>query len=184
MSEIRRRRPSPAVVIAVLALVAAVAGTAVAESGPNANTSAGKTAKKALKKAKKANEKAKKAKESANRAQSSADDARSAADNAQSSADEATPLTAVVAADGAVARGNGVSSTNAKLGGSGLYTVEFDRDLSDCVWVAQIGNGNSTPTIYGEMSTFLSGDSNGIFVQTAGSGGVLADRPFHLIVHC
>jgi hypothetical protein len=163
--------PSPAILIAILALVAAVAGTAVAESGLNANTSASakKTAKKALKKAKKANQTAK--------------GAQASADDAQASADDATPLTAVVAADGSVARGTGVTSTNAKLGGSGLYTVEFDRSLSDCVWVAQIGNGNSTPTIYGEMSTWAE-SPNGIFVQTASSAGVLADRPFHLIVHC
>jgi hypothetical protein len=163
--------PSPAILIATLALVAAVAGTAVAESGLNANTSASakKTAKKALKKAKKANQTAK--------------GAQASADDAQASADDATPLTAVVAADGSVARGTGVTSTNAKLSGSGLYTVEFDRSLSDCVWVAQIGNGNSTPTIYGEMSTWAE-SPNGIFVQTASSAGVLADRPFHLIVHC
>ncbi len=165
MSHTRRRKPSPAMLVAVLALIAAVAGTAVAESGPNANTSASakKTAKKALKKAKKANK---------------------AAKGAQATAEDATPLAAVVAADGSVVRGSGVTSTNAKLGGNGLYTVDFDRDLSDCVWVAQIGNGNSTPTIYGEMSTFLAGSPNGIFVQTAGSNGVLADRPFHLLVHC
>ena len=157
--------------VAVLALVAAVAGTAVAESGPNANTSASakKTAKKALKKAKKANKTAK--------------GAQSAAEGAQSAAEGATPLAAVVAADGSVVRGSGVTSTNAKLLGNGLYTVEFDRNLSDCVWVAQIGNGDGTPIIYGEMSSWLEAP-NGIFVQTASSGGVLADRPFHLIVHC
>ena len=178
MSQSRHKMPSPAILIAILALVAAVAGTAVAESGPNANTSASakKTAKKALKKANKAKTKAAEANQTAKGAQASADDA-------QASADDATPLTAVVAADGSVARGTGVTSTNAKLLGSGLYTVEFDRSLSDCVWVAQIGNGDSTPTIYGEMSTWAE-SPNGIFVQTASSAGVLADRPFHLIVHC
>jgi len=185
MSQSRHKMPSPAILIAILALVAAVAGTAVAESGPNANTSASakKTAKKALKKAKKAKTKAAEANQTAKGAQASADDAQASADDAQASADDATPLTAVVAADGSVARGTGVTSTNAKLLGSGLYTVEFDRSLSDCVWVAQIGNGDSTPTIYGEMSTWAE-SPNGIFVQTASSGGVLADRPFHLIVHC
>ena len=179
MSQVRRKKPSPAMLVAVLALVAAVAGTAVAESGPNANSSASakKTAKKALKKANKANKTAK-------GAQSTAEGAQSTAEGAQSTAEDATPLAAVVAADGSVVRGSGVTSTNAKLGGNGLYTVEFDRNLSDCVWVAQIGNGDGTPTIYGEMSTFLAGSPNGIFVQTASSAGVLADRPFHLLVHC
>ena len=172
MSRIKRTRPSPAILIAVLALVASLAGTAVAGSGPGAtdaaqhkltsaqkkqvNKIAKKKDKKALKKAKQANQNAK----------------------------SATPLTAVVAVDGTVVRGNGVTSTNAKLGGSGLYTVEFDRTLSDCAWVAQIGNGDATATIYGEMSTFLAGSPNGIFVQTASSAGILADRPFQLVVHC
>ena len=171
MSRIRRTRPSLAILVMVLALVAAVAGTALAGPGPNANTSASakKTAKKALKKAKKANKTAK--------------SAQATADGAQATAESAIPLTAVVAANGTVARGNGVTSTNAKLLGNGLYTVEFDRDLSDCFWVAQIGNGNTTPTIYGEMSTWLDAP-NAIFVQTATSGGLLADRPFQLIVHC
>ncbi len=179
MSRMRHKRPSPTVLIAVLLLVAAAAGTALAESGPSADkSSANKTAKKALKKAKQANRNAKQAQKSANQAQSDADDA-------QATADQASPLTAVVAADGAVLRGDGVTSTNAKLGGSGLYTVEFDRNLGDCVWVGQIGSGDATATIYGEMSTFLaSGSPNGIFVQTASSAGILADRPFQLIVHC
>ena len=179
MSRIKRTRPSPAILIAVLALVAALAGTAFAGPGPGAtdaaqhkltsaqkkqvNKIAKKKDKKALKKAKQANQNAK---------------------SAQETAESATPLTAVVAVDGTVVRGNGVTSTNAKLGGSGLYTVEFDRTLSDCAWVAQIGNGDATATIYGEMSTFLAGSPNGIFVQTASSAGILADRPFQLVVHC
>ncbi len=44
MSRIQRRRPSPAILIAVLALIAAVAGTAVA--GPDASTSLSKKATK------------------------------------------------------------------------------------------------------------------------------------------
>ena len=185
MSHTRRRKPSPAMLVAVLALIAAVAGTAVAESGPNANTSASakKTAKKALKKAKKANKAAKGAQATAEDAQGLAEGAQATAEGAQATAEDATPLAAVVAADGSVVRGSGVTSTNAKLGGNGLYTVDFDRNLSDCVWVAQIGNGDGTATIYGEMSSWLEAP-NGIFVQTASSGGVLADRPFHLIVHC
>ena len=61
MTQIRRARRSPAIAIAVLALIAALAGTAIAGSGPEANTSASakKTAKKALKKAKKAKKQAK-----------------------------------------------------------------------------------------------------------------------------
>ena len=55
----------------------------------------------------------------------------------------------MVAADGPVPRGDGVTSTNPKLGGSGLYTVEFDRN-SATAFGEQIGSGDATATIYGE----------------------------------
>ena len=48
MKRIKQRRPSPAIVVAVLALVAALAGTAVA--GPDATISAKKVTKKKVKK--------------------------------------------------------------------------------------------------------------------------------------
>ena len=72
MTRIKRARPT--LVVVVVALIAAVAGTALAGSGPDANTAgAAKTAKKALKKAKKANKKAKNAQTAANSAQTTAD---------------------------------------------------------------------------------------------------------------
>ena len=91
MSRIKRGRPSPAILVAVIALVAALAGTALAGSGPSATTAASlkkveKTADKAKKKAKKANKKAKAAQGDADAAQSSADAAQTSADAAQSSA--------------------------------------------------------------------------------------------------
>src|SRR5918994_2448804 len=52
MTRLRRARPSPALVISVLAMVAAVAGTAVA-ANPTANSSADVTKKQAKKIAKK-----------------------------------------------------------------------------------------------------------------------------------
>ena len=58
MSRIKRARP--ALVVVVLALIAAVAGTALAGSGPDANTSGLKqTVKKTKKTAKKANKRSK-----------------------------------------------------------------------------------------------------------------------------
>ena len=85
MSRIKRGRPSPAILVAVIALVAALAGTALAGSGPSATTAASlkkveKTANKAKKKAKKANNKAKAAQSAADAAQSSADAAQGTAD--------------------------------------------------------------------------------------------------------
>ena len=55
MNLFKRTRQSPTILVAVIALVAALAGTALAGSGPAAQTSgAAKDAKKALKKSKKA----------------------------------------------------------------------------------------------------------------------------------
>jgi hypothetical protein len=86
----RFKRARPALVVAVVTLVAAVAGTALAGSGPDANTAgAAKTAKKALKKAKKANKKAKNAQTAADSAQTAADSAQTAANSAQDSANSA-----------------------------------------------------------------------------------------------
>ena len=85
MSRIKRGRPSPAILVAVIALVAALGGTALAGPGPTANT-AGK-ADTALKKAKKAIKKAKAAQSDADSAQASADSAQSTANTANGKAD-------------------------------------------------------------------------------------------------
>lgn len=87
MDRITRAMPSPALVVAALVLVAALAGTALAGSGPGANTS-GK-ADKALKLATKANKKANAAQSAANQAQSTANSAQSTANSAQGSANQA-----------------------------------------------------------------------------------------------
>ena len=82
MARFKRVGSSPAVLVAVLASVAAVGGTALAGSEPPATAS--KSAKKIAKQAKK---KAKKANKAAKAAQGSADSAQGAADSAQSTAD-------------------------------------------------------------------------------------------------
>lgn len=96
----RFKRARPALVVAVVTLVAAVAGTALAGSGPDANTAgAAKTAKKALKKAKKANKKAKNAQTAADSAQTAANSAQDSANSAQATADNSlqNPVRRVVA---------------------------------------------------------------------------------------
>ena len=82
MSRIKGKRAT--IVIAVLALVAALAGAAVADPGATSSASAKKTAKKALKKAEKAKKKANAAQASADAAQGSADAAQGSADGANS----------------------------------------------------------------------------------------------------
>ena len=86
MTWIKRVRPSPAIVIAVIALGAALAGTALAGSGPTADTSksAKGLAKQALDKANKARKKSNKAKKKAKAAQEAANSAQGDADAALS----------------------------------------------------------------------------------------------------
>src|SRR5215204_1440475 len=49
-------------------------------------------------------------------------------------------LSAVVAADGTLARGAGaVSATRASVGSTGTYYVTFNRNIDDCVVVVTIG---------------------------------------------
>jgi hypothetical protein len=164
-----------AIVLALALAIPALGGS----SDPTATVSA--SAKTIAKKAKK---KARKAKQIAKSAKNSADAAQTTANVAQAAAEAATPLWAVVEANGNLERGKSATAST-KLGGNGLYEVTFNRNLSQCSWVGQIGTGNTTPTIYGEMSIFLqSGNPNALFVQTAGSNGALSDRPFHLMVHC
>ena len=85
----RTKRARPTLVVVVLALIAAVAGTALA--GPTANTSksAKALAEKALNKADKAKKKANKAKKKAKGAEADAEAAQGAADAAQGTADTA-----------------------------------------------------------------------------------------------
>jgi hypothetical protein len=156
-----------AIVLALALAIPALGGSA----DPGATTSANATTI-----AKKAKKKAKNALDAANAAQTTAD-------AAQTLAEKASPLFAVVTADGSLQRGQG--ATGAERLGGGLYAVTFERNLSQCAWVGQIGSGDDTPVIYGEMSIFLRpGNPNALFIQTANSNGVLGDHPFHLMVHC
>jgi multidrug efflux pump subunit AcrA (membrane-fusion protein) len=163
-----------------LAIVLAVAVAIPAFGGPNPGAAISASAKTIAKKAKK---KAKSAQQAAAKAQQDANTAQQTANTALQTAERATPLTAVVTQGGVLERGQ--SATSAERLGTGLYHVNFNRNLSQCAWVGQIGSGDATPVIYGEMSIFLQNNNpNGLFIQTADSNGVLGDHPFHLMVHC
>lgn len=88
MKRIKHVGGGPALVVAVVALIAAVAGTALADREPTATgaKSAKKLAKQAKKKAKKANRKAKAAQSSATAALGAANAAQAAADSASGAA--------------------------------------------------------------------------------------------------
>jgi len=96
----------------------------------------------------------------------------------------ATALWAVVGETGTLARGSHVVSTSQIGGFAGSYQVIFDRDVSNCAFVAGLG-GTTAETPAGEVSTARrSTDVNGVFVETSNSAGTVSDRAFHLAVFC
>jgi hypothetical protein len=99
------------------------------------------------------------------------------------------PLTASVASIGYVSGGRGVVSAS-RLS-TGVYTVQFNQSVSDCVRVASIGrelNFGGNPDF---AASWVSGGSAGTFnggggvtVVTRNSAGSLTDMGFHLAVFC
>ena len=91
---------------------------------------------------------------------------------------------AVVNKDGTLVRGAGVASL-ARLG-TGAYEVIFNKNVSQCVYVAAIGlavTGIVPPA--GEIGVAARGNNqNGVYIRTRNSDGASADRPFHLFVGC
>lgn len=91
-------------------------------------------------------------------------------------------LFAEVAADGTVDNSSG-SVTAAKLG-TGLYEVDFARNVSACTAVATIGPSGAS-TAAGEVDVAdRSGNVEAVFVDTNNSAGTGADLPFRLVVVC
>jgi hypothetical protein len=93
-------------------------------------------------------------------------------------------LSAVVNADGTLARGSGVTTVDKY--GTGNYGVKFRRNVRNCAYVASIGLSGSSGT-ESNASIDVVGDNasaNGVFVDTEDFAGTQADRGFHLIVFC
>ncbi len=103
----------------------------------------------------------------------------------------ATKLFATINGNGTrvTAKESGVVS--ADKSGAGTYLVYFNRSLLDCTYVATASNQIDAPEnvqvgVQGIPATDLDGDleDNGVFVQTADSSGTLTDSGFNLIVVC
>jgi len=180
MSLIKRTRG--ATLLAGLALIAALAGTALAGSGPEVTSSASakKTAKKALKLAKKANEKAK-------RAQGAADSAGSAASSNQA-AIAALPRTSWAKVDTNSAAVppvvlGGRNVTGVSRAAVGEYTVKFNHPIlpEACSWTATLNDNDSLPAEPGEIAVGrnTSSDPNTLKVYTYASNGNPSDPSFN-----
>jgi hypothetical protein len=183
-------RPSPALVLAALALVFAMVGTAVA--GPDAISN--KITKPKVKKISK-----KQANKVLDQRESSLDvnsarraDRADNADNADSadSADRADNVLFAVVDDPA---GNGNATVQRSFPAAvtltdGLYVqVNFGRDVSNCAWTATKGNyvpGAGTTANSGFAQTHGGNNANEVSVATRTDAGTLVDDDFHLVVVC
>jgi hypothetical protein len=187
MGRIRTKRPSPAIVVAVLALVAALAGTAVA--GPDATTSV-VTNKKVKKIAKQQAIKQINALAPGLHVASAdlAADAAALGGEPPGAFQRRIPW-AVVNADGTLVRGSEVVSAEHLFSPavSGSYQVVFNRDVTNCALIAGIGrtdSANLDPEA-GQIGTaYRNGVPNGVYIKTRDASGAGADRPFHLAVLC
>jgi hypothetical protein len=90
---------------------------------------------------------------------------------------------AAVASNGSKVRSRGVSATART--GEGNYQVTFDRDVRSCYYFATISDpGTSLPGTGQIGVTALGSNANAVKVITRDSTGTLADRPFHIIASC
>jgi hypothetical protein len=90
---------------------------------------------------------------------------------------------AVISNTGGAVRGRGTTSS-ARLG-PGVYEVIFDRDVRGCVYVATLGDESAAGPGNGQISVTSAPNSvNGVRVRTRNSQGNDDDRSFHLVVSC
>jgi hypothetical protein len=96
---------------------------------------------------------------------------------------DGTARYAAVTSAGLLARGRSVSS--AARTSEGRYQVIFDRDVRNCAYLATIADAGAAAPPQGEIgASAVSTNVNGVAVRTENSAGNPADRPFHLIVPC
>ena len=96
----------------------------------------------------------------------------------------APTYTAVVDAGGTLARGRGATGT--LHNDTGIYEVDFAKDVTACGYTATIGlPGTTDSSDPGTVAVAgRSGTPDGIYVQTFDRKGHPADLGFHAIVTC
>ncbi len=95
---------------------------------------------------------------------------------------------AVVAADGTIVVGAGVTSVSPELCAGdqhGCYQVVFNSDVVGCGIVAGLGESfTGTPPAGGISVAPRAGDADGVWVQAWNSAVVDTNESFHLSVYC
>jgi len=95
----------------------------------------------------------------------------------------ATSKFAVVGKGGAIARGK--HALSARRITRGEYSVHFDSNVSNCVFLATIGATKATPVVDpGTISVARGKKPHNVLVTTIGRSGSVANSPFHLALNC
>lgn len=90
---------------------------------------------------------------------------------------------AVVANNGVTARGRGVAS--ASRTGAGAYQVIFRRNVRNCAYFATLGAVGATTPNTGQISVGqLASNVNGVVIRTTNGGSQGANKSFHVTVSC
>jgi len=96
---------------------------------------------------------------------------------------------AVVNVDGTIARASSAAVVvgNPHVAGSGVYEVNFGKDVSKCAYEATLGGTGTLAVPAGEVT--VTGDTdadspNDVTVSTFNSAGTATDSSFHLTVTC
>jgi hypothetical protein len=104
---------------------------------------------------------------------------------AESDARFAPRLWAVVNSDGTLARGAGVVGVEKLAGAAGRYAITFDRNVTECAYVAVPGQPTGGSVFARQATTApRDGEPNAAFVRIEDNAGASADSSFHLIVSC
>lgn len=94
---------------------------------------------------------------------------------------------AVVNGNGVLVRGRGlVAGDPAARTGEGIYHVVFNRDVRGCGYIATVGSPTVDAVPPGGQVHVASHPTNvnGVRVRTANDAGANLDRPFHIAVIC
>jgi hypothetical protein len=168
MRKVLKRRPSPSLIVSIVALVVALTGTAIAGVATVSKLS----------------------KSEKRKVRGLADqeiDAKAPGLSVKSAAtagDVSNQMWAVVDSNGGLVRGTpGITGAARDLGGSGKYIVSTNRDVSNCYSVATLGGNQPGIGLKGDISNNPFG-ANSIYLLTSNEAGAQADRPFTLLIRC
>jgi hypothetical protein len=185
MKRLRRYRPSPALVVASIALAIALGGTSYAAVVlPRNSVGTPQLKNNAVTSLKVLNGSLRAADFAAGQIPAGPPGPQGPAGPSGPAGASASSNWGVVAANGTLARGSGVVTTS-KLSGAGSYSVRFNRPVNACAWIAVIGS-TAAGTNKGFATTELTSASvtDTITVNTFSAAGDPADRPFHVAVFC